>query len=315
MPRINNKLREPTYEAVVVGELIGPLRVVADEHYLRQASFALDDYSSFDNGGPDAFVPAPMVGRDLVALFCSVYDPSRTVGLHQKEEIWFNKPIPLGTSMDYTGRYTDKYEKRGKGYTVFECEARDAATGELYVRQISTEIMRIPEGIQLGTGATRDKAVQAGHIEPNWPAGTIGRAHADASLRVGTPVAPLEKTAHQDQMTVFSGGNTQWYNIHTDIEVALKAGFRDTLAQGMMETCWVAEMLARFIGPSWHHSGWIKMAYVKPVFRGDMIHCKAIVSGIDGDLVKFDVWAENQHGEMTAAGWASARRSQDSPGS
>ncbi|EWY41827.1 hypothetical protein N825_23680 [Skermanella stibiiresistens SB22] len=310
MARINPALREPTYDNVQVGELIGPLTVAADEHYLNRARFALEDHSDEYNKGPESLVPAPMVGRDLVALFCEVYDPSRTVGLHQKEEIWFHGEIPLGTTMEYTGRYTEKYERRGKGYTVFDCEAREAGTGRLLVRQISTEIMRIPEGIKLGTGSA-PVTEGAQRIEPRWPTDREPVAKLSSDTEVGTPIEPLSHTARQDQMSVFSGESQQWYNIHTDIEVALKAGFRDTLAQGMMETCWAAQMLRAAIGPSWHHSGWIKMVYLKPVFRGDTITCRAVVSGketVDGKTkLTFELWAENQDGQMTAAGWASGR--------
>ena len=306
MARIHPELREPTYDNVVLNERIGPVSVIADEAYRRRACFALDDYSpQYRDAGP--YVPAPMVGRDLVALFCSVYDPSRTVGLHQKEEIWFLNPIPLNAKLSYSGKYTDKYMKRGKGYTVFEAEARDAGDGKPYVRQISTEIMRIPRDIQLGTGGS-GSAPSADHVVPDWPEHAAPVEIAEETPRPGTPVKPLIKRPEQGQMSVFSGGNSQWYNIHTDIEVALKAGFRDTLAQGMMETCWIAEILARFIGPAWHTSGWIKMAYVKPVYRADRITCKAVVREVEGSLVKFHVWAENQDGDITAVGWASAHK-------
>lgn len=306
MARINPELREPTFENVAVNEEIGPLKVVADEAYRRRAYFALDDYSPMYSGGAGSYVPACMLGRDLVALFCSVYDPSRTVGLHQKEEVWFVNPVPLGAKLAYTGRYTEKYEKRGKGYTVFDTEAKDADSGVTYVRQISTEIMRIPEGIQLGTGsAAKEKSPD--HVDPVWPADRPAAATAAESFEVGTPVKPLVKHPEQAQLTTFSGGNDQWYNIHTDIEVALKAGFRDTLAQGMMSTCWIAEMLANYIGFTWHTSGWIKMAYVKPIYRGDAITCRAVVTGIEGDLVLFNVWCENRDGEITDIGRASGK--------
>jgi acyl dehydratase len=310
MARINPELREPTYENVVVGELIGPLRVVADEDYRRRACFALGESAGLYAPGKTSFVPAAMIGRDLVALFCSVYDPSRVVGIHQKEEIWFHAPIPLGTVMEYTGRYTDKYEKRGKGYTVFDSEARDAATGRLLVHQISTEIMRVPSGIRLGTGEGA-KEPGSQRIDPVWPADREPLAHATVALAKGTPVLPLLKRAHQDQMAVFSGVNTQWYNIHTDVEIALKAGFRDTIAQGMMETCWMAEALANFVGSAWHRSGWIKMIFIRPVFRGDAITCRAVVVDVEPTgaepLLKFEVWTENQDGERTAVGQASSR--------
>lgn len=310
MAQPNIALREPTFEAVQINELIGPVYVDADEHYLRQATFGVDDYSTWYTISDPRFgallVPQSMIARDLVALFCSVYDPSRVVGLHQKEEVWFHNPIKLGTRMAYTGRYTDKYEKRGKGYVVFECEARDAINNDLLVRQISTEIMRIPKNVKLGEGSSKPEGER---VNPVWPKEHAPVARARRDLPIGTPVAPLTKSAHQDQMSVFSGCGQQWYNIHTDVEVAHKAGFRDTLAQGMMETCWVSEMLSKFFGVSWLSTGWIKMAYIRPVFRNDIITCRAVIRDVvqhgGKTRMKFDVWTENQDGVIPALGWAS----------
>jgi acyl dehydratase len=311
MARINPALREPTFEAVRVGEPIGPVTVVADAHYRRNASFAVDDFAppyASDDAATGQLVPATAVARDLVALFCTVYDPSRVVGLHQKEEVWFHRPIRLGTTMHYTGRYTDKYERRGKGYVVFESEARDARDGALLVRQISTEIMRVPEQVTLGEGSAPPDGER---VRGKWPANAVPALRATADLAAGTPIPPLVKTAHQDQMSVFSGAGKQWFNIHTDVGIAQAAGFRDTLAQGMMETCWIAEMLAGFFGAGWMTGGWIKTAFLKPVFRNDTLTCRGVVTGVehaaDGTRLRLEVWAENQDGVMTAAGWASGR--------
>lgn len=218
---MNASLREPTYEAVIVDEEIGPVEVVADEHYLKQACFAVDDYRAFHCPPPaPVLVPSTAILRDLVAHFCTIYDASRVVGLHQKEEAWFAAPVPLGTRMLYSGRYTDKFERRGKGYVVFEAEARDAASGDLLVRQISTEIMRIPEGVKLGTGSAKAREDQ---VQGIWPEGVEPLRAARPDIAPGTPILPLVKVAHQDQMSVFSGANKQWTNIHTSAEIATKA--------------------------------------------------------------------------------------------
>ena len=308
MARINPALREPTFEAVQVNEPIGPVVVVADEHYRRNGVFAVDDYAPAYTAstGDERLVPATAVARDLVALFCSVYDPSRVVGLHQKEEVWFHAPIRVGTTMHYTGRYTDRSERRGKGYVVFESEARDAADGTLLVRQISTEIMRVPARVTLGEGSAKPDGER---VRGEWPAGVAPVARAAADLADGTPIPTLVKTARQDQMSVFSGAGKQWFNIHTDVGIAQAAGFRDTLAQGMMETCWMAEMLAGFFGADWRRTGWIKTAFLKPVFRNDVLTCRGLVTGRTqeggGTRLHLEVWADNQDGVMTAAGWAS----------
>jgi acyl dehydratase len=307
MPRVNLDLREPTYEAVVAGEEIGTDTVVADDHYIKQAAFALDDDSAWSTGNSahpaGRLVPPGGVIRDLVAHFCKVYDPSRVVGLHQREEVWLHAPIPEGTVMHYTGRYIEKFERRGKGYVVFESEARDES-GKLLLRQVSTEIMRVPENVQLGEGSA---APPVDRIDGVWPTDIEPVAKASLDLAPGTPIVPLVKTAHQDQMAVFSGINKQYSNIHTDLDVAESAGFPDTIAQGAMETCWTSEMLGQFFGESWLTSGWIKHVYLKPVFRGDTITLRGVVKAIEDDEISLEVWAENQSGVMTAAGWAKGK--------
>lgn len=309
MGRINPALREPTFDMVRVGEPIGPVVVVADTHYRRNGSFAVDDFGSAytsNDAATEQLVPPTAVARDLVALFCTVYDPSRVVGLHQKEEVWFHRSIPVDTVMHYTGRYTDKYERRGKGYVVFESEARDASDGALLVRQVSTEIMRVPESVTLGEGSAPP---DGDRVRGVWPNDIVPAPRAAADLAPGTPIPPLVKRARQDQMSVFSGAGKQWFNIHTDVGIAQAAGFRDTLAQGMMETCWMSEMLAGFFGARWMTSGWIKTVFLKPVFRNDTLTCRGVITGTSvdgtGTRLTLEVWATNQDGVMTAAGWAS----------
>jgi hypothetical protein len=299
-------LREPLYETVVVGEEIGPIPVSADEHYLKNAMFAVDDYSVARSNDDRPLVPQAAVARNLVALFCRVYDPNRVVGLHQREEIWFHREIPLGTRMLYSGRYTDKYERRGKGYVVFEAEARDASDGALLVRQVSTEIMRIPENVVLGQASA---APPERRVSGEWPSDMVPVARYRPGLEPGTPVAPLTKVAHQDQMSVFSGADFQWSNIHTDIRVAQRAGFRDTLAQGAMESCWTAQMLTDVFGNAFRRTGWIRHVYLKPVFRGDSVVCRGKIISVDkspegSETIELEAWCTNQDGVMTAAGWA-----------
>lgn len=307
MPSVNHELRDPTYEAVVVGEPIGPVRVVADKQYQRRGAFALGNISELYAESSGTLVPAPMVAGDLVALFFERYDPNRTVGLHQKEEVWFHRPIEVGSTLAYTGRYTDKFEKRSKGYTVFESEARDVITDELCVRQRSTEIMRIPADIKVGAASSGMSRGMEGFLDPNWPEDVVPRPTFEPDISVGTPLVPLVRTAHQAQMSIFSGGDKHRQTVHTSIEVARAAGFRSTLAQGMMETCWVAEMLASFVGASWHESGYIRMVYLQPVFEGDTITCRAVVTAVQGDSLSFEVWTENQDGLRTSVGHASAK--------
>ncbi|AMJ61567.1 MaoC family dehydratase [Bosea sp. PAMC 26642] len=297
--------KDPTFESVEVGEAFGPQLIAIDEHYVRSACFALDDYSDCyfrpDPALGARIAPSAALARDGVALFLTKYNPNTVVGLHQTEEVWYHAPVVFGTTVSLTGAYVDKYERRGKGYCVLDCEARDEA-GTLLVRQKSTEIMRIPEGIRMGAGTSGGSGRR---VEGTLPAGVAFQARATRDVTVGTPIAPLTKTAWEDQMSVFSGAGFNRHNIHTDDHIAHAAGFRARLAQGMQATCWMSEMLANFFGPNWFSSGWMKTSYLQPVFAGDEITVFGLVTGRKPDgRIELEVWARNADGLMTAAGWA-----------
>ncbi|WP_026379101.1 MaoC family dehydratase [Afifella pfennigii] len=298
----------PSYENVILDEEIRA-RVTVDDHYINSLAFALDDYRDWyrDGGGDFAqpIAPSEGIAKDLVALFLERYDPNAVVGLHQKEEIFFYNPAPRGSTLNFVGKYTDKYMKRGKGYTVFDTYAEDEF-GTRIVRQISTEIMRVPDNVRLGSGEgkpTGDK------VEPHWPAERAVAARWNEGLEEGTPIAPVRKVARQDQMTVFSQGGKNYHNIHTDDNFAKEAGFPTTLAQGMQTTCWAAGMLSNLFGKSWLTGGWIKMIYLKPVFWKDVVTARAVIKSIDRDAreVALDVWIENEEGAITSVGWAKCR--------
>lgn len=302
--------REPTYESVEIGELIEAV-VEADDHYVKSLVFALDDdspwYSSKENPFGNRIVPSEGIAKELVLLFLERYNPNKVVGLHQKEEVFFHKPVSVGSRISMRGSYTDKYVKRGKGYTVFDSSAYNE-DNELLVRQISTEIMRIPDNIELGTGM--GKAEGEERVVPYWPEDKTPVNKARADLEPGTPIVPLRKTAYQDQMSVFGGCGKQCHNIHTDDLFAKKAGFKDTLCQGMQTTCWVSQMLSEFFGPSWLTSGWLKTIYLNPVYRGDSVVCHGVVKGSEstgrGIRLNLELWIEKPDGTITSVGWASA---------
>lgn len=301
--------KDPTFESVEVGETFGPLAVKMDDHYLRSACFSLSDYSDcYFNADPAIgyrIVPSAALVRDGVALFLTKYNPNTVVGLHQLEEFWYHAPVPFGSTVTLTGSYIDKYERRGKGYCVLDVDVRDE-NGKLLVRQKSTEIMRIPEGIKMGAGSSTSGGKRvSGAISENVSVAE----KASLELAPGTPVPSLKKIAHNDEMAVFSGIHFNRHNIHTDDNVSTAAGFRVRLAQGAQTTCWLSEMLCNFFGPAaWFSSGWMKNAYLQPVFAGDELTCFGVVTGQGDDgRLELEVWIRNQDGLMTAAGWASAK--------
>jgi 3-hydroxybutyryl-CoA dehydratase len=102
-------------------------------------------------------------------------------------------------------------------------------------------------------------------------------------------------------------------SIHTDESWARAKGFRAPLAQGMMSTAYVSEMMTRFLGAGFVKGGTISMAFVKPVYAGDRLTVHGVVKDRQpengGTRVTVEVWCVNQDGQTTAIGTASGLES------
>ncbi len=128
-----------------------------------------------------------------------------------------------------------------------------------------------------------------------------------AAIAVGHELPPLEKELTQRHIDAYSGVRTR--SIHTDEAWARKKGFRTTLAQGMMSTAYVSEMMTALLGAGFIKGGTMSVAFVQPVYAGDRLTVRGVVKELrpenGGTRVVVDVWCENQHGQKTAVGSAS----------
>jgi acyl dehydratase len=127
------------------------------------------------------------------------------------------------------------------------------------------------------------------------------------TIAVGQELPTLVKEISQRQIDTYSGVRPN--SIHTDEAWARKKGFRTTLAQGMMSTAYVSEMMTRLLDAGFIKGGTMSVAFIKPVYAGDRLTVHGVVKEMrpesGGTRVVVDVWCENQHGEKTAAGQAS----------
>lgn len=298
------------YENILLNEDFGPITEVVDDYKVKKFAFSMDDYH------PWYFGESPFGGRvghagilanDLLQLFTQVYDANTVVGLHTHEELWFVNPILVPERVQLYGKYVEKYERRGKGYVVMEADAR-GEDGRVLLRHRGIEILHIEPSSVVGksTAALPERRVTGEYRKD------VDRApRATRGLLPGTPLVPLYKQSFQDQIAVFSMVGKHFRNIHTDIEVAQRAGLSNTLMQGQMETVYLTELLTGFFGVSWFTTGWQKVKFIRPVYCGDKLKVCGVVreerEQAGGTVLDLDIWVENEKGDMTAAGWASGR--------
>jgi len=129
----------------------------------------------------------------------------------------------------------------------------------------------------------------------------------ETELAVGQALPALAKDVSQRRIDVYSG--VKPHSIHTDEAWARKKGFKAPLAQAMMSTAYVSELMTRFLGAGFVKGGTMSMVFIKPVYAGDRLTVHGVVkerrAEAGGTRVVVEVWCENQDGEKTAVGTAS----------
>jgi acyl dehydratase len=128
----------------------------------------------------------------------------------------------------------------------------------------------------------------------------------ETELAVGQALPPLAKNVSQRRIDVYSG--VKPHSIHSDEAWARQKGFRTCLAQGMMSTAYVSQLMVKLLGPDFARGGTMSIAFIKPVYAGDRLTVHGVIKDKQPDQgatrVVVEVWVENQHGEKTAVGHA-----------
>jgi len=298
-------LKEPIWENIEVGEEYGPVETAISDHDLKSYAYAVDDFHPwYMRNSPfgGRVVPPALLSTALFNLLYLTYDPRLVRGLHAREELQLCRPIVLGQQVKLSARVADKFVKRGEQYIIVEGDAADDR-GKTLIRTRQAEILRNDVGSVLGReGATAANHLIRGGIDDRAPV-----AVATASVDIGALLPALSKTVTFEQMTVFSFGTR---SIHTDRDSALESGLEGPIAQGLMSTCYLSEMLVNFFGAEWFESGWTSHAFIKPVLAGDTIIAYGKVwekrAEANGARLLLDVWCSNQRGILTTVGSASA---------
>jgi len=129
----------------------------------------------------------------------------------------------------------------------------------------------------------------------------------ESSIRIGDELPPLTKPLSQRKIDCYSGVRPR--SIHTDPEWARAKGFAAPLAQGMMSTAYVSEMMVALLGEGFVQGGRMAVKFIKPVLVGDSLTVYGCVRGKQPEAgavrIEVELWCENQDGVKTMVGEAS----------
>ncbi|MYZ47023.1 MaoC/PaaZ C-terminal domain-containing protein [Propylenella binzhouense] len=278
--KVGDHIRPPDFSAYPIPERFDPARYDPTDAAIKAYCYAIDCQDPWYFGATDRFgeriVPSAMVLKELMWFYQTRYDRSLVRGFHQREVARYHRPVPFGIPLVVTGTNTAKYVKRGRGYLIHESEAR-GPDGTLYVSQINTELIEMspPAGIAESDGPAAPR-----RVDGPFEARREGVAFADAAK--GTGLADLEVSADRAQAAVFSGIADEFENIHTNPRIAAEMGYPRVIVQGLMNVCWLSELLTRWAGPAFLSGGEITATFLKPILANDRATIRTRIARVDG---------------------------------
>ncbi|MCC7083057.1 MAG: MaoC family dehydratase [Burkholderiales bacterium] len=106
---------------------------------------------------------------------------------------------------------------------------------------------------------------------------------------------------------VFDGRDTR--NIHTDDEIARRAGLPGAVAQGRYPIGYMSERAFALFGRGWIEGGHIDVTLVRPIFPGDTVTVRGVITAIEplvgASRLVLEMYLENQDGLRVTTGTVS----------
>jgi 3-hydroxybutyryl-CoA dehydratase len=101
-------------------------------------------------------------------------------------------------------------------------------------------------------------------------------------------------------------------NIHTDDDIARANGLPARVADGMISTNWLSEILVAAFGEAYLRTGSLRTRYARPILEDAMVtsvvQITSVEQAVDGtQTVKADAWCETEDGTRCTSGEASVR--------
>jgi acyl dehydratase len=272
-----------------VGRHCGGSSYVAAREIVDFYADALDDRSELYR----SYAPPLLYHSECFKFLAEWYLRNLIGNLHARQEWFLFAPIPIGAAVRTRSTIIDRYDKRGRDYVVNETDVTDADSGALLVRGRTHQSFLQEEkrdGFVVDERSPRDKRPR-----PPFPTAT------------GEDLAPVGKLVDQRRCWMFSGPGR---NYHTDAEEARNLGFPTIVVQGMMTTCFIAELMLSRFGTGFLAGGRMDLKLTNVLWVDRRVSARGKVRSQSregaGTRVHCDVWVEGDDGTRISIGDASA---------
>jgi acyl dehydratase len=280
-------------EPALVGRHCGSNTYAITRELVDFYAEALDDRSPLYR----EFAPPLLFHSECYRFLGEWYLANLFGNLHAQQDWELFAPIPIGATVRSRSTIVDRYQKRGRDYVVNETDLLAADDARLLVRGRTHQSFlpaRPPEaaGFVVDEGTARKK-------EPRAPFPTA----------TGPDLPPVKKTVDARRCWMFSGPGRSY---HTDREEARKLGFPNIVVQGMMSTCFAAQVMLDHFGIGFLAGGRMSLKLTNVLWVDESVtaHGKVREETPEGTRTRVhcDVWVEKDDGTRVVLGTASALR-------
>jgi len=251
---------------------------------------ALDDHSPLYG----ECAPPLLYHSECYKFLADWYLQNLIGNLHGQQDWELFAPIPIGSRVRTRSTIIDRYHKRGRDYVVNETDVMADDDGRLLVRGRTHQSFLATQA-KSGEYVVDQSTAKAKEPRPPFPTAT------------GVELTPTRKVVDARRCWMFSGPSR---NYHTDAVEAQKLGFPNIVVQGMMSTCFVAEVMTARFGAGFLGGGRMSLKLTNVLWADESVtaHAKIARSEPEGTSVRThcDVWVEKDEGVRILIGTASA---------
>jgi len=278
-------------EPARVGRHCGASRYTPTREVVAFYADALDDPSPLYA----EIAPSLLYHSECYRFVAEWYLKNLFGNLHARQDWELFAPIPIGAPVRTRSTIVERYAKRGRDYVVNETDVVAEADGRLLVRGRTHQSFLPPRAAPAeGFVVDADSAARKPEREP-FPAAA------------GRELAAVHKAVDARRCWMFSGPGR---NYHTDREAARALGFPNIVVQGMMTTCFVAQVMQEAFGRGWVEGGRMSVKLVNVLWVDESVsaHARVREEVREGDRTRVhcDVWVDKRDGTRILAGAASA---------
>jgi acyl dehydratase len=287
-----------TYEGIEMNREFGPYKYPLRERIERHLEAVENTHAWHRERSPwGPPVAPPAILGNMGMRFLDALGPVPPGTLHAKQEIETVSALRLDRQPIGYGVFTEKYEKRGRKWFMFESKWRDE-TG--LIIGVSRLRMVFPGGEE-GRGR---KEEEEGSRES-------GMKNREAQDTTKSELGPVVRTLTQERLTAYSEDSAnalRGQSIHVQPEAAKRAGFPTTVAQGLMGADYMSELMENELARAWYDNARLSVTFLRPVLCGDTITAggRLTENAEEGALVRrtYELWCENERGELMTTGRA-----------